>query len=490
MEKSLSLLDESFLLSGSEESLTSLASEDLPPEIWDQIREQALRALASTDPLAYGEYAFRHVPAPHHAEMVEFIRERLRKGENGVILEPRGHAKTTWGNTIFLSWLIANNLNIRVALISKTEKQANSFSRAIRFNFEANEYHREIFGDLVGPHKWTDDEWIQRDSALSRTNNVTMYSRGALSAIVSKRFDIILCDDIVDNENSSTPEQREKMDEWFWKTLKPCLAPGGSIIILGTRWFDGDLYQKLIEEKRWPSLVRGAITYEPDDVDKKFPTALWPQVWNMDLLLREKEDMGSAMFACAYLNDISGLMEGNVFRKDWFKRFDPEVVLRKQLRWKMGVDLASSEKQRADYTARVVIAEDNDRNTYVFSVVRDKIETGHRGFVIDGFNAYPKIDKIIVENNQFQSSLVAELLNSTDLPVVGKRSDVDKVTRARAVAARYESGKVFHHPSLEGSDFEIELLQFPRGHDDMIDALGNAMETGSGGFIFGGAKRR
>jgi predicted phage terminase large subunit-like protein len=156
----------------------------------------------------------------------------------------------------------------------------------------------------------------------------------------------------------------------------------------------------------------------------------------------------------------------------------------------MGVDLASSEKQRADFTARVVIAEDNDRNTYVFSVVRDKIETGHRGFVIDGYNAYPKIDKIIVENNQFQSSLVAELLSSTDLPVVGKRSDVDKVTRARAVAARYESGKVFHHPSLAGSDFETELLQFPRGHDDMIDALGNAMETGSGGFIFGGAKRR
>jgi predicted phage terminase large subunit-like protein len=200
--------------------------------------------------------------------------------------------------------------------------------------------------------------------------------------------------------------------------------------------------------------------------------------------------MGSAMFACAYLNDISGLMEGNVFRKDWFKHFDPESIIKKQLRWKMGVDLASSEKQRADFTARVVIAEDNDRNTYVFSVVRDKIETGHRGFVIDGYNAYPKIDKIIVENNQFQSSLVAELLSSTDLPVVGKRSDVDKVTRARAVAARYESGKVFHHPSLAGSDFETELLQFPRGHDDMIDALGNAMETGSGGFIFGGAKRR
>jgi len=490
METSLSPLDESFLLSGSDEFLTLLESEDLPPEVWRQVQEQALRALASTDPLAYGEYAFRYRPAPHHSEMVEFIRERLRRGENGVILEPRGHAKTTWGNTIFLSWLIANNLNLRVALISKTEKQANSFSRAIRFNYEANEYHREIFGDLVGPNKWTDDEWIQRDSDLHRTNNVTLYSRGALSAIVSKRFDIILCDDIVDEENSATPEQREKMETWFWKTLKPCLAPGGSIIVLGTRWFDGDLYEKLIKEKEWPHLVRGAIQYDPDDHAKERPKALWPEVWTLDMLMAEKRDMGGPMFACAYLNDISGLMEGNIFKKDWFKTFDIDVVMHKSLRWKMGVDLASSEKQRADYTARVVIAEDKEHNTYVFSVARDKMESGHRQFVIDGFNAYPKIDRIIVENNQFQSSLVSELLNSTTLPVIGKRSDIDKVTRARAVAARYESGKVFHHPGLVGSDFEQELLNFPKGHDDMIDALGNAMETGSGGFIFGGYRRR
>ena len=67
------------------------------------------------------------------------------------------------------------------------------------------------------------------------------------------------------------------------------------------------------------------------------------------------------------------------------------------------------------------------------------------------------------------------MLNTTTLPVIGKRSDVDKVTRARAVAARYESGKVFHHPSLSGSDFETELLQFPKGHDDMIDAIGTGV---------------
>lgn len=417
--------------------------------------------------------------------MVQFINERIGNPDprqrNAVILEPRGHAKTTWGNNIYLSWLLSKNPNLRVGLISNTALQARAFSRAIKMTLEANEYHHDVFGNLTGTHKWTDVEWIMKGSALHGTPYLNMYAQGAGGAIISKRFDVIFCDDILDEENSATPEQREKLATWFWKTLKPCLAPGGSIIVLGTRWAEGDFYQVLMEDKKWPSLVRGAIRKDENGND----VALWPDYWPLDALEAERRDMGSAMFACSYLNDISGLMAGNIFRRDWINYFDPSEVNPGKLVWKMGVDLASSEKQRADYTARVVIGEDQDRNVYVYSVVRDKIETGHRGFIGDGYNTYPLISKIVVENNQFQGAFVKDLLASTNWPVVGKRSEIDKVTRARAVAARYESSKVFHSRSLQGSDFEIELLQFPNGHDDMIDALGLAMETGTGGAFFG-----
>jgi predicted phage terminase large subunit-like protein len=450
-------------------------------------------------------------PAPHHVEMMEWIMERLERRENGVALLPRGHAKTTWFNSIMLSWLESRHPNLRVGLISNTAKQANAFSRAVRFTLEANEYQHDIFGNLAGKHKWNDVEWIQKDSALLGTKDVNMYSAGAGGAIISKRFDLILCDDILDEENSVNPEQREKVENWFWKTLKPCLVPGGSIIVIGTRWAEGDLYQSLIEDKKWPHIVRGAIHYpcgackqdfaNPDAYDahscatkgvKPKPAALWPEMWPLDKLELEKRDMGSAMFACSYLNDISGLMAGNIFRREWFadKYFTELPNNPAGYTWTMGIDLASSEKQRADYTARVVVAKDDDNNSFVFSVNRAKIETGHREFVMDGALANPLISKIIVENNQFQGAFVKDLINSTNLPIVGKKAEVDKVTRARSVAARYESGKVYHHKSLEGSDFEIELLQFPKGHDDMIDALGYAMETGVGGAYFGSFQTR
>ena len=66
---------------------------------------------------------------------------------------------------------------------------------------------------------------------------------------------------------------------------------------------------------------------------------------------------------------------------------------------------------------------------------------------------------------------------------------MDKTTRARAIAAKYEGHKVFHHRSLEGSDFEMELLSFPKAHDDLIDALGFSMDLGGGGLVFGSLER-
>lgn len=470
----------------SDELQRLLESNSANTSLWKELLTQANRELAPTDPFAFGEYCFQLEAAVHHREMVEFVLGLIADGRNGVILEPRGHAKTTWANTILLSWLVARNPNMRIGLISNTAKQSNAFSRAIRWTLQMNGYVHDVFGDLTGPSKWTDVEWIRKDSDLHGTKDVSCYSAGAGGAIISKRFDLILCDDILDEENTANPEQQEKIETWFWKTLKPALAPGGSLIVIGTRWAEGDLYQKLIEEKRWPSLIKGAIYYEKDDKEHKAPRALWPAVWPLDKLEQERRDMGSAMFACSYLNDISGLMEGNVFRSAWFQYFNtlPEGHT---YHYKMGVDLASSERESADFTARAVIAEDENMNVYVLSVYQDKRETGHRQFVIDGFNAYPLIERILVENNQFQSTLVKDLLNTTRLPIIGKRADVDKVTRARSVAARYESHKVFHHRSLAGSDFEIQELQFPRGHDDMIDALGHAMETGAGAFWYGSA---
>lgn len=472
-----------------EDLLKQLDLDQLSDDQRTAIHEQALRSLARTDTYAFGEYVFGYQAYAHHRDMVESIDYAIENRQSTVILLPRGGAKTTWGNTIKLSKYIADHPDVRIGLVSNTARQANDFSRAIKWTFESNPRFREIYGNLVSNAKWTDVEWLRAESKWHGSKDVTLYAVGAGGAVISKRFDILLCDDILDEENTTNIEQREKIENWFFKTLIPTLVPGGVVIMLGTRWAEDDLYQRLTDPpekggKGWPLITQKALIERGDDQYESY----WPEHWPVETLLEKRIELGTALFSCAYQNDISGLMAGNIFRKPfrYFEELDPS----KRYTIRMGVDLASSERERADFTARATVAEDDEGNYYILSIYRDKRETHHAEFVYDGWMAYPHMALVIIESQQFQSTLIQEVMREYPrIPIEGKKSDVDKVTRARAVAAKYEAGKVFHRSVLRDSDFERELLGFPKGHDDMVDAVGFAMDLGGGGLIFGSLRR-
>jgi len=426
-------------------------------------------------------------------ETLEAIYERT----NTVILEPRGAAKTTWDNTILLSYLVGKYPDLRVGLMSNTATQAKDFSAAIKRTQESPA-HVQIFGNCRDDSKWTDVEWLRAGSRWRQSKDVTMYAQGVGGAIISKRFDIILADDILDDENTGTPEAREKVDTWFWKTLKPCLAPDGVIIVIGTRWAEDDHYERLITPtadggKGWRHRIVQALTQDEHGELQSY----WPAIRPVAKLLEEREEMGTPLFSCAYQNDISGLLAGNVFHGP-FSHFE-ELPEAHHYTLRMGVDLASSERERADFTARVTTAEDIcaqgtcDRrgSFYVLSAYRDKRESHHAEFIRDGWLAYPEIALVRVEKVQFQSTLVQEVMEDyPEIPIEGVSADTDKTTRARAVAAKYEAHKVYHHKALRGTAFETELLSFPKGHDDFTDALGYSMDLGGAGFFYGSVKAR
>ena len=463
----------------------------MPPEQWRELLDQSLSAQAKDDVFKYGEYVFGHSPADHHREMVEFINGCIQDRVNGLVLEPRGFAKSTWGTSINLSHKVGREQDIRIGLFSKSSDHADAFSRGIRWTVERNERFREIFGDLVSETKWTDAEWLRAKSRWHGSQYATMYANGVGGQIVSKRFDLIHCDDILDAENTATPEQRRKVEDWFWQTLYPCLAPDGVAIVEGTRWAEDDLYQKLEESGSWRVLKRSAITRGK----RNKIISLWPEVWPLPRLEKLRADMGTARFACAMLNDISGLMEGYIFQQVFFQRTPALPGDRSQYTIRMGVDLASSTKQRADFTACVLTAEDNAGNFYVLDYDRTKINSGHDKWIYDRWLRYSRtwggVGAVMIENVQFQSTLVVGMMNDyPEVPVLPQPADKDKGTRAAAVAAKYEAGKVWHLSHLKDSDFEVELLSFDRGHDDLVDALGYSMQLSDrGSFVFGSGVR-
>jgi phage terminase large subunit-like protein len=474
----------------------------LGPRELNDLRSLALVELARTDSvdavLAYGELVFGYVPAQHHRDMVAETLEAILYRENEIYLLPRGGAKTTWDNTILCCWLVGKFPDIRIGMVSNTDTQAKDFSRAVKYTIQSNPAHRLVFPDsMPSGEKWTDKEWLCAGSRWLGSKDVTMFAVGVGGAIISKRFDLLLLDDILDEENTQTIDQQEGVEIWFKKTLKPCLAPDGVVVAIGTRWGEGDLYEKFMEPTAdggfgWRYHIVSALTTD----DQGQLVSYWPSYWPVERLLKEREEMGSPLFSCAYQNDISGLLKGNIFHGP----FDHFGVLPEghQYTLRMGVDLASSTRERADFTARVTTAEDMCQQGcalkgmfYVLSSYQDRRESHHAEFVHDGWMAYPNIGLVLVEKVQFQSTLVQTVMEDYPrIPIQGKPVDGDKTTHGRGVAARYEAHKVLHHISLHGSAFETQLLAFPKGHDDLVDALGYSMDLGGDTFIYGSVKSR
>jgi predicted phage terminase large subunit-like protein len=135
---------------------------------------------------------------------------------------------------------------------------------------------------------------------------------------------------------------------------------------------------------------------------------------------------------------------------------------------RVGVDLAISQKQSADYTAIVVVEREGDvdhvvhaeRGRWTFRETLERIRTVAQGAAA-----------VAIEAVQYQAAVVEELVRTTTLPVVPVRPDRDKVTRFLPVLTRIEHGALRFSPALPSWFFE-ELLSFPETeHDDAVDAL-------------------
>lgn len=160
---------------------------------------------------------------------------------------------------------------------------------------------------------------------------------------------------------------------------------------------------------------------------------------------------------------------GALLRREWIRVAEPPD--RGDLDVAVGVDLAISTKDGADWTAAVALGRDREGRLWVLDVARARLPFHQVLGFVAGFARRWDPRTVAVEQVQFQAAVVTELLRTTDLPVVGVRPDKDKITRFTGIQARFEQGMVSLVPQLP-SEFMRELLGFPvADHDDMVDAL-------------------
>lgn len=244
---------------------------------------------------------------PFHNELDDQITNQINK--KMVISYPRGHGKSTHISVAYPLWLIAKDHNLRILLISATGQVSKSFMTEIMGHIEKNVYY-QAFSVYCDPDRkgvvpkmksyaklrenWSGDSIIIDRENLN-LKDPTIHAVGVFGSILSKRADVIICDDIVNQENSNTEEQRLKVIDWIYTTVLPVLIPGGTFVYIGNTWHQDDLVARLLDDPQFDYREKiPAILKEADRQD------LWQQwatiILNESYTTKEKKEMADEFY--------------------------------------------------------------------------------------------------------------------------------------------------------------------------------------------------
>lgn len=386
-------------------------------------------------------------------------------------------------------WLIGNNPNIRILIVSASAMQAQGFLREIKDKILKSPKYRQVFGDLFPEEanspgeKWTSSEIIVRRSSSHKDPTVTALGSGG--PILSKRADVIICDDILSVENTRTSAQREKIKQWYNEVLLPVLEPDGVVINIGTAWNLEDLLHEQVKNPR-------------ADVRKRYKAilpngeSLWPERWPIEKLQELKEETGSIAFSKSYLNEAIS-SEDAVFKSSWIDEakkkgrdrkllYNLEGQDQQKMTVAMGVDLAISQKETGDYTAFAVVGEMEDGTKIPLYLAQEKLTFAQTQEMIKDLYQRFNPALIKVESNAYQAALVRDMQDNTSLPIKGYSTGGEKFdpdVGLQSIAVEMENGKwILPYSQESHSTMKIVdtltngMLRFPSGHtEDILMAL-------------------
>jgi predicted phage terminase large subunit-like protein len=288
-------------------------------------------------------------------------------------------------------------------------------------------------------------------------------------------------------EAAMSEAMREAQWEWWLSTARTRLEPGAVVLVLMTRWHQGDLGGRLLAEEGDPvrEIRLPALAEAADPLGRERGAPLWPERYSLSYLEETRKAVGPYWFSAMYQGRPTP-DEGGIFDRRDFRYFEPREDGWAVLRLPDGtskeidpsycgkatyVDLAVSERETADYTVLVQVWVTEEREILIQEVIRKRIP----GPAQAEFLAENYIGSLKVESIGYQAALIQALVQR-GLPVEAVYPDKDKVTRASAAGALYKQGKIYHRRGVPWlHDFEAELLAFPAGeHDDQVDALAYA----------------
>jgi len=412
----------------------------------------------------------------HHEIMAEAF-ERVARGElkRLIINMPPRHTKSEFASYLLPAWFLGKFPTKKVIQTSHTAELATDFGRKVR-NLVDSETYKSIFPNVA----------LQSDSkAAGRWNTShggTYFAIGVGGAVTGKGADLLIIDDPHSEQEAIlaevNPEIYDKVHEWYSSGPRQRLQPGGSIVVVMTRWSKRDLTAQVVKS----SVQRGGEEWEVIELPAILPSGnpLWPQFWSLEELTALKEELPVHKWMAQYMQAPTGA-EGALIKREWWKEWEHDKPPRCDYiiqSW----DTAFNKGTRNDFSACITLG-----------IFHPEDEPHPQIILLDAFKErmeFPELkakalelykecepDCCIIEAKAAGTPLLQELRSigiplQDYTPVRGN----DKITRVNAVADLFASGMVWAPQTRWAEEVIEEFASFPQGeHDDLVDSMTQAL---------------
>lgn len=376
-------------------------------------------AQAREDYVAFCKYAMRDETsgarlnwAPYHDDYLRFVHET----EAGVVF---GHVEMGKTQLMigYLIWRLGHNPNLRILFISATSTIANRVSSTLRAHIADNPRVRKVFPNLLPGTPWTDEEFcvVRREGITSPS----LRTAGVGSSIISFRFDIVIGDDIVNNDNSQTAYSRNKVRQWFETSPMSRTSKNMKVIVTVNRWHKDDAAHTLARLPGWKSRVYPVGKKLPDGRIRSY----WPGQWPVTRILKElgkrtPAEGDRALFCISYADSdsrvdqtwfIHSLTRGRGLAGTGIDNWVSNIKLEPGWTGVVGVDLGLSDSERSDLTSLIFMAmrppEGGFTVTDVETVAKDGFVKGPEvrilGFITGRFMTHITLEAIASAHRAF-----------------------------------------------------------------------------------------
>jgi len=375
----------------------------------------------------------------------------------------------------------------KVIQTSHTAELAVGFGRKVR-NLVDSDIYKEVFPG-VG---------LRADSQAAGRWNTSAggdyFAIGVGGAVTGKGADLLIIDDPHSEQEAAlsetNPEIYDKTYEWYTSGPRQRLQPGGSIVVVMTRWSKKDLTGQVLKAAAQRSGEEWEVIEFPAILPSGRP--LWPQFWSQKELEALKSELPHAKWMAQYQQDPTSDVSAIIKREWWniWEKEDPPHCEFTIQSW----DTAFLKSERADYSACTtwgVFYKDDDTGTAQANIIllnafKKRMEFPELKEIAHQEYVEWQPDSLIIEAKAAGAPLVFEL-RARGIPVqefTPSRGN-DKIARLNAVADIFASGRVWVPNTNWAEELVEEVASFPSGeHDDLVDSMTQALlRFRRGGFL-------